>query len=151
MIRSLLVSRFKLKVRHETEQESVYALVVAKGGPKLTPSVPLPLGSAFDASTADQDAATFSQSYRGGYTVKNATMASWACQLSAQREVQRTVIDETGLAGKFDFTFAWDMSQNGPGPSIFAALEEQLGLKLEPRKAPVDSIVIEHVEKPSEN
>jgi uncharacterized protein (TIGR03435 family) len=147
MIRSLLEDRFKLKVRHEDTQQSVYALVVAKGGTKLTPAG-LPDANAVDR---DPEAGTFAQSLQGGYTVKNATMASWAGLLSAQQEVQRPVIDATGLAGRYDFKFAWDRTQNGPGPSIFVALEEQLGLKLESRKAQVDSVVIEHVEKPSEN
>jgi uncharacterized protein (TIGR03435 family) len=152
MIRSLLEDRFKLKVRHEAAQQSVYALVVAKGGPKLTPSAAvLPDPSVADALARDPEVPTFTQSLRGGYTVKNATMASWAGQLSAQQDVQRLVIDATGLKGKYDFKFTWDTSQNGPGPSIFVALEEQLGMKLEPRKAPVDSIVVEYVEKPSEN
>jgi uncharacterized protein (TIGR03435 family) len=92
--------------------------------------------------------------------------------LSRQREVGRLVVNQTGLKGNYDFTLNWtpDASQGqmlslpggGPpgdvappldasGPTIFTALQEQLGLKLESQKGPVDTIVIDHMEKPSEN
>jgi uncharacterized protein (TIGR03435 family) len=70
--------------------------------------------------------------------------------------VERPVVDQTGIAGRFDFTLKWEPNEtqnsdpNAP-PGLFTAIEEQLGLKLEATKAPVDVIVIDHVERPSAN
>jgi uncharacterized protein (TIGR03435 family) len=65
----------------------------------------------------------------------------------------RKIIDKTGLTGKYqvDLTWAWNDDPNAAGPSLFSALQDQLGLKLEPAKAPVDVVVIDHLERPSEN
>ena len=62
----------------------------------------------------------------------------------------RVVVDQTALPGTYDFELKW-VREGAEGPSIFEALSEQLGLKLEPKKAPVELVVIEHVERPTEN
>jgi uncharacterized protein (TIGR03435 family) len=75
-------------------------------------------------------------------------------RMLAQQKLGRPVVDKTGLAGKFDFTLRWTLDENRPasfGSPILAAIEEQLGLRLEPRSAPVEVLVIDNVEKPSED
>jgi uncharacterized protein (TIGR03435 family) len=67
------------------------------------------------------------------------------------REIHSSVVDETGLAGKFDIKFDLKTDDIGGEPSIFSAIQEQLGLRLEPRKGPVDVLVIDHVERPDAN
>lgn len=106
---------------------------------------------------------------RGELTVTYGDLPMFANVLS--RIVGRIVVDKTGLAGKYDFTLKWTpdegqgpMMPGGPrpdgggpppsdssGPSIFTALQEQLGLKLDSQKAPTDVLIIEHIERPSEN
>jgi uncharacterized protein (TIGR03435 family) len=74
---------------------------------------------------------------------------------SLSNETGRIVIDKTGLTGNYDLTLKWTPEQqrtaDDSGPSVFTALEEQLGLKLVPAKGPVDTIVVDHIERPSEN
>jgi bla regulator protein blaR1 len=158
MLRVLLEDRFQLRVRRETREMPVYALVVEKGGSKLTLHTgepPLP-GQAIRQG-------------RGMFSVKKGGLALLTAQL--ERQLARVVIDRTGLVGDYDYTLEWtpEPGQGGAeslglppqaepiapvdlkGPSIFTALQEQLGLKLESQKGPVEIIVIERVEKPSEN
>jgi uncharacterized protein (TIGR03435 family) len=143
MLRTLLAERFKLTLHREKREGHVYALIVAKGGFKLKPV----------ASTGDSSTNTS----RGSMTVQQASMERVANALS--RHVGFPVVDETGLEGVFDFKLAWDPAADGispddardSGPSIYTALQ-QLGLKLESRKMPVDFLVIDHAEKvPTEN
>jgi uncharacterized protein (TIGR03435 family) len=163
MIRKLLADRFKLTFHHDKKELSAYLLTVAKDGQKLTPTQrpgPQP-GIGFRPGT-------------GGLTlmVMNATMADFTGFLQVL-VLDRPVVDETGLKGNFDFqcTFTPDESQfNGhppmpppqqtgtantssapSAPSLYDAFQQQLGLKLSAKKTSVDVIVIEHVEKPSEN
>ena len=148
LIQSLLEDRFQLKIRRETKEVPVYVLAVAKNGPKLTPA----------RQPTDPDNAG-SKTPQGmtlrltgdGWVVTNITMNQWAEQLSPQPDVSRLVVDETGLKGEYEFNLRWSPSRDGSGPALTTALEEQLGLKLEPRKKMVETIVIEHVEHPSEN
>lgn len=149
MLRGYLAEQFRLKTHMEMREEPTYALTVAKGGPRLTPS----------------DAGPFSARYvpdrRGAYEFRHATMARLASYLygpftvkGTQQPVDRPVFDKTGVEGYFDFTLQWtpDTAQPDPlatGPSIFTALEEQLGLKLQPQKSQVEFLVIDHAEKPS--
>jgi uncharacterized protein (TIGR03435 family) len=170
MVQALLADRFKLKVSHQTKELPVYALVVAKGGPKLTETqVPPP--------TPDGTAAP-NRGFRGirmggpgQLTGTNIDMGLLADLLSGQRELGRLVIDQTGLKGNYDWTLKWTPDRSDPmfkapdggqpsgdalpadssGPSLFTALEEQLGLKLEARKGPVETLVIDSIEKSSEN
>lgn len=142
MQRSILEDRFQLKAHHETRERPIYELVVAKSGSKLK----------------ETDSAT-----PGGYSMGSGKLTGKGIEVttltySLSNEVGRYVIDKTGLAGKYDMDLKWTPDDEGPGhesadagPSIFTALEEQLGLKLVAAKGPVDTIVVDHVEKPSEN
>ena len=115
----------------------VYGLVVAKGGPKL------------DASTANTGSIT-----RGGqFVCSHSSMDDLASLLSSAMD--RMVIDQTKLTGSYKFTLRWNpdesLNQNPDLPSIFTAIQEQLGLKLVPTKGPVEMLIIDHVESPSQN
>ncbi len=177
MLQSLLADRFKLTLHHETKELPVYALTVAKSGPKfhetaLTPAdpgAPNPPGPQADHHLKG---GIFMMG-RGQLTVDGAPLARFADILS--RQLGRVVLDQTGLKGNYDFTLKWtpDQSEGGmfggpkggdggppteaapppdaSGPSIFTALQEQLGLKLESQKGPVEILVIDRVERPSEN
>ena len=157
MIRKLLADRFKLTFHKEKRELSAFVLTVGKDGPKLTPTQlngPLP-GLGFGPG-------------KGGVTLHmmNGRMEDFTGFLQ-QLVLDRPVVDQTGLAGKFDVnvTFSPDDSQfNGnlppfakpvegvePAPSLFDAIQTQLGLKLEAKKTQVDVIAIDHVEKPSAN
>jgi bla regulator protein BlaR1 len=152
MVRSLLADRFKLRVSHVTKQLPVYALVIAEGGPKLNPPAD-PTGGSRIGRMA-----------RGQFSGTNASMRNLVNELAP--EVGRTVIDKTGLTGKYDWTLRWTpmligREQSQPGidaappdvfeSPLFTAVQEQLGLKLEPQEAPVEILVIGHVERPSDN
>ena len=140
MQQSLLADRFRLTVHREPRRISGYALVVAKGGPKITAAEP---------GRNDDD---FSS---GNKTLKatNVTMASFARSLSRIREISKPVVDRSGLTGGFDFAMEWSPAQaeSDDHPGIFTAIQEQLGLKLESAKVPVDAVIIDSAEKPSEN
>jgi uncharacterized protein (TIGR03435 family) len=168
MIQALLADRCKLTVHHETKELSEYVLVIAKNGPKLqeaNPNDTYPNG--FKGPNGASGAGMMRMS-PDHLTAQAVSMTGLVAMLSMQ--LGATVVDKTGLTGKYDFTLKWapDMSQSpivggagaGPGappppdtsaPSLFTALEEQLGLRLESQKGPVDIIVIDHVEPPSEN
>lgn len=139
MLQAILAERFNLKIHHELKQLPVYQLVVAKGGPKLKES-PADTSSGYSMSS-------------GRLSGHGIAIESLIYSLSGV--VGRLIVDKTGLAGKYDITLNWSMedapASSDPGPSIFTALQEELGLKLESTKAPVDTIVVEHLDKPSEN
>ena len=149
MLQALLADRFKLKVRWEPVEMPVYALVVGKGGPKFKPSSP------------DSDPTvrvTCSPNCTSNYvvTMPKGTMEDLARQLGGPG-MERPVVDKTGVAGTFDIKLTYKPERSGnPEPdlndiSIFTAVQDQLGLKLEPRQATIDTLVVDHVEKPSEN
>jgi uncharacterized protein (TIGR03435 family) len=154
MLQVLLTERLGLKYHMETRESSVYALLVAKGGPKLKdiradladPSKPSNL-----ASGADIRAAGGAQGLQ--FDVHIATARSIAALLVSQ--VETPVIDRTGLTGVYDFTlqFGRDWSAGNPDswPSIFNAVQEQLGLKLDSIKASIPVLIIDHIELPSAN
>jgi uncharacterized protein (TIGR03435 family) len=144
-LRTLLSDRFQLKVHPETRELPVYALVVAKNGARIQ-------------ATADDDVTHSSLRVSRGdggkseMTGNRIPLASLAKSLSDH--VGRTVLDQTGLQGNYDFklTFAPDMApESADGPSIFTALQEQLGLRLDAQKGPVQVVVIDSVQKASEN
>jgi uncharacterized protein (TIGR03435 family) len=171
MLQALLAERFKLAVHRETKELPEYALVIAKSGPKVQEAKP---GETYPNGIKGPDGiarAGFMRMGRGDLTAQGLSMSTVVRLLSQQ--LGRTVLDKTGLTGIYNFTLKWtpDESQDGPfrgpepgqpgsgsspssdfsGPSIFTAIQEQLGLKLEPQKGPVEVLVIDHVEKPSEN
>jgi bla regulator protein blaR1 len=171
-LQALLADRFQLKIHRETKELPVYALVVAKNGPKLKENPG-------DSPGLGKGMMRMSPGQLVGQQVGMAFLVQSLAQM-----VSRTVLDQTGLRGIYDFelNFASDQGRgavfgggpgDGPppppppgagpglikepppadpnGPTIFTALQEQLGLKLESHKGPVEIIVIDHVEKPSEN
>jgi uncharacterized protein (TIGR03435 family) len=144
MIEKLLVSRFKLVFHHAERELAVYAITVAKDGAKLTRTDRKP-----------SDSTGFSYTNAVVLTVKNASMADFADGMQASF-MDRPVVDQTGLKERYDFQLKWtpDDSPAQPAdapPGLYTAIQEQLGLKLVPTKAPVKVFVIDHVEKPSGN
>jgi bla regulator protein BlaR1 len=142
MLQTLLEGRFRLKAHWETKERTVYALVIAKGGPKLQEVQPN------DAS--ERCCWTFNT---GRITARFRSMPWLADALRAR--VSAPVLDQTGLKGVYDFTLEWQDERDrdakaGPS-SIFTAVQEELGLKLESQKGSVQVLVIDHAEKPSEN
>lgn len=132
MLRTLLKERFKLECHRETRTIRAYVLDVAKHGPKLKKS-------------AGGESSTFYG--RGHIKATATTMDHFAEVLS--RLMDFPVVNTTGIEGTFDLQIEWNSAD--AGRSIFTAIQERLGLRLASRKTPVDMIVIDHVEKPSEN
>jgi uncharacterized protein (TIGR03435 family) len=155
MMRAMLEDRFKLKAHTITVEAPVYAMVVAKGGFKIKPANPddtYPNGIKGPDGSAKPGMMRMS---RGELTAQGIGLDQLA--LNLQNMVHRKVLDQTGLKGKYDFTLKWNGDEAGAGsgaeggPSIFTALPEQLGLKLESTRGPVTSVVVDHIEPPSEN
>jgi uncharacterized protein (TIGR03435 family) len=155
MVKKLMADRFQLKLHYEKRELSVYVLTVARTGAKMTrsqsdPSAPPGLG--FGPP--------------GNFGATNATMADFAEALG-QGALDRPVVDQTGLTGRFDFRLTWTPDEahfaavggSKPSPTesadtppdLFTAIQERLGLKLLSTKAPVDVLVIDHAERPSAN
>ena len=157
LLRGILEERFHLKAHIETKQLPVYDLVIAKGGLKIKAVT----GGYTDGKVVKgPDGKALPRFQDGMLNDQWTEIPGLAGQLT--NLVHRMVIDKTGLKGRFDFVlwFAPDRdalsdADNGTphndAPSIFTALEEQLGLKLQPDKGPVDTVVIDHVEQPTEN
>jgi uncharacterized protein (TIGR03435 family) len=151
MLRTLLADRFQLEIHRETKVLPAYTLTVGKNGPKLKEAEP---GEGSSTSTG-----------RGRLTAKRVSMADLAIRLSSLMD--RPVVDMTGIQGTFDLALEWTPDDTQPaakpggneevwiekssGPSIFTAIQEQLGMRLEAQKAPVKKIVIDRAERPSEN
>ena len=153
MLQTLLADRFQMQFHRESRLVAGYALVVAKSGPKL--------------KEAAEGAPTGTGMGRGMVNGTAAPMTRLAEALA--RVLGRPVADETGLAGKYDFRLEWTAADTEPlmqkpgempdpagqpaelGPSVFAAIQEQLGLRLEARRAPVQVMVIDRLDKPTEN
>jgi uncharacterized protein (TIGR03435 family) len=143
MVQKLLADRFGLKLQRVTRELPVYALVVAKGGHKLKENPDGPGGMRMR-----------SRGNEYALTLLGATVDSLAKQLTPGEIVDLPVIDKTGLTGKYDGELKAMIGPSATGPdgeSIFTAFEEQLGLKLEKTKAPMEIFVIEKAERPSEN
>ena len=148
MLQTLLTERFQLRIHRETKEMPVYALVLGKNGSKLK------------EKAADDAPPIMRMSSKGRevqMTFTSSPMEQLVTNLAHVPGVDRPVLDETGLAGRYDFqlNLAGDPGGNPAtglaGESVFTAIEEQLGLKLESRKAPIGIFVIDHVERPSEN
>jgi uncharacterized protein (TIGR03435 family) len=160
MLRKLLTDRFGLRFHREPRELAVYAITVARNGPKLKDSTVLP-----DASPEGPPPLIFVVApQRIRLPARYATMGELASVMQ-RAALSRPVIDKTGLPGRYDFDLEWTPdetqfegafakaadgdSTNAPG--LIAAMQEQLGLKLEATKGVVDVLMIDHVEHPSEN
>ncbi|MGD0345267.1 MAG: TIGR03435 family protein [Terracidiphilus sp.] len=153
MMQKLLADRFQLQFHREQRTISVYALTVAKGGSKLT-------------AAKVNDGQNFASCEHFGVCNFRSEPLSHFVKWLANAVLDRPVVDKTGITGTFDFSLKWtpDESQfstsglrapaagdNATAPPLFTAIEEQLGLKLEPEKMPAEVLVIDKVERPSEN
>jgi uncharacterized protein (TIGR03435 family) len=143
MLQTLVADRFKLAFHRETREIPTYALLVAKNGPKLNPAKDDTVSEISGGTTAEFQ----------GVTMQMLTNV-------IGNSLDRPVLDETGLNGRYDFKLTWaERKRKGPpkegsgsdAPSIFTSLPAMLGLRLEPRHAPIEMFVIDHVERPSEN
>jgi uncharacterized protein (TIGR03435 family) len=177
MLQSLLADRFALKVHIETKTQPVLVLMVGKGGAKLHAAAPDPPD---DAASQEQSKPAAGQHPSGVWTqmsqtgaelnAYDSTIEGLVTTIAFQEEAGgRMVIDKTGLTGKYDYSLKWVpewLSASMPrmdagsaqtadarptGPSLFTAVETQLGLKVVREKAPVEVLVIDHVEMPSAN
>jgi uncharacterized protein (TIGR03435 family) len=151
MVQALLADRFKLVTHIETKELPIYALVAAKGGPKLGEI---------------QVNGSLVEHWRDRIEVEGANSVALLAEELSQ-EVGRVVVDQTGIEGRYHLVLKWTpdtgaspgfsaserttSAADSAGPSIFTALTEQLGLKLESQKGSVQVLVIEHIEMPSEN
>jgi uncharacterized protein (TIGR03435 family) len=176
MIRALLADRFKLAVHNETQQLPIYALALARGDGRLGPNLHRSetdcnallaaargRGALPPASQPGEPMPCGMRIGPGAMSMGAASLSQFANSLSMF--VGRVVLDRTGLTGMFDANLTWtpdQMPQRPPGapepppidpngPSIFTAVQEQLGLKLDSQKGPVDVLVIDRVEHPVEN
>ncbi|HXE07672.1 MAG TPA: TIGR03435 family protein [Acidobacteriaceae bacterium] len=143
MLQPLLAERFHLKAHMEQREMPVYEAVIAKGGPKLK-----------EATEQDTKKSMISFSGSGKIECKGMALSNVLSMLNS--EVGRNVVDKTGLTGKYDITLEYvPAAKTGTdetgGPSVFTAVEEQLGLKLVPGKDPLDVLVIDSVERPTAN
>ncbi|MBB5060922.1 uncharacterized protein (TIGR03435 family) [Granulicella aggregans] len=150
MLQALLADRFKLEVHYAVKTFPVFNLVVGKGGPRLKPTrVPQnDMGIGITCQVLQN---------RHGYTERQDCVVG-SLEGLLQGDTGRSVIDKTGLTGHYDFELRWRPESTSPttaidenAPFIFNALQEQLGLKLEPSTAPLKVLVVDHAEHPSEN
>ena len=147
MLQDLLAKRFRLQLHRETKMIPVYDLVVAKGGPKL----PAP------KSGADLSPAHASESLPlvedGNFVFRDTSITDFAGKLSLLRGIDRPVVDQTRIQGVFDITLKSAASAllDPDGPSLFTLVREQLGLRLVPAMKRLEILVIDRIEKPSEN
>lgn len=156
MVQTLLAERFKLVVHHEVRELPIYALVRVRADGKLGPRL---RPSASDCSAGTNPCGMYATSYgdRGGtITTKSRTLDDLALSLGGM--LDRTVANRTELDGRYEMDLSWggdsrtapSMASNS-APMVFTAIQEQLGLKLEPSRGPVDVLVIDHVEHPAED
>ncbi len=163
MVRSLLEDRFNLKVSRQMKELPIYELVLAKNGPK-------PALAPISPESQMRRTPTLSGFSHGEVKAGAVSMALFADWISGRPDTDdRAVVDATGLKGSFDFMLSWTPTNaqaaftdaasgrgaaaipDASGVSLLTALEEQLGLKFVPRRAPVEVLVIDHVDQPSPN
>ena len=162
MLRALLADRFKLAARYESQDRPIYSLVVARSDGRLPSELrrldidcatfkrPAP-GSAAASDVKDVPICGYRMSSSGtvlSLMSGGSSMQGLADSISSY--AGRPVFDKTGLAGYYAYTLKYDGATTD-GVSIFTALQEQLGLKLEPARGPLDVVVIDHIERPTEN
>lgn len=144
MLQNLLADRFGLRFHHDKRGLSVYAVTIAKGGPKIKAAGPEEKATGDDMRNGQDQKVS----------VTSASLQDFAERM--QLFVDRPVVDQTGLTGKYDFSLHYTVDEsrtadpNAP-PGLFTAIQEQLGLKLVPVKAPADVFVVDRVEQPSAN
>ena len=158
MLQTLIEDRFKLRFHRETKEGPVYVLTIAKGGLKMPPGLCVPAKADLPNECGGygrSEGKTTTLDWRG-VPMSDATGVAYrslAWQLSLG--LGRPVIDKTGLTGGYDVHLRWtadrDAGPDATGPSIFTAMEEQLGLKMEPGRGPVEYLVVDQVEKPGDN
>jgi uncharacterized protein (TIGR03435 family) len=169
MLQALLADRFKLTVHRETKELSAYLLLIAKNGPKLKAAKP---GDTYTNGLKGADGRALSNAVRlemspGGLTLTGQAVSFDYLARTLSQQLRRIVVDKTGITGVYDFSLHFTPEQAGlqadpedpsppayadmSGPSLFTAVQEQLGLKLESAKSPIEVIVIDHVERPSGN
>jgi uncharacterized protein (TIGR03435 family) len=140
MLQALLADRFHLAIRHETRELPSYSLNLAKSGPKLRKS-----SSPEDLQDMRVDLGQ----------IKSNRMSIGQLTGVLSRLLELPIVDKTGLTGYYDLLLKWTPDEAGAdataGPSIFTAIQDTLGLKLVASKEPIDVLVIDHVERPSEN
>jgi uncharacterized protein (TIGR03435 family) len=156
MVQKLLADRFQLVFHHEKRDLNVYILSVAKGGPR----------NLIKSDRTDDGFSVPIRGVPGGFSmpIKNANMGDFASFALQGAVLDRPVLDQTGITGRYDFTLTWaplgtefggglpaPAPTDNPPPNLFTAFQEQLGLKLEAVKAPADVMVIDKAEKPSAN
>ena len=147
MLQALLADRFKLKVHRESREVPAYDLVIAKGGPKLKENN--------DPNVQHPGSATYGDASGMHVKATKAPLSRLLPQLSINL-YGRPVIDKTGLTGNYDYTLNWardntPAASDGNVPGVFTAIQEQLGLKLEPSKTTVEMVVIDSAERPTGN
>lgn len=158
MMQAMLADRFHLRAHWETKEATVYALTVAKGGVKMQPTK-LPVPDEGDPNAGPTTAPTVVHAHgsRQGIEIDGERFAMRSIAAMLTTQLGKTVIDKTGVPGYFDFALQFNRDEMGGTPdpdaypSIVVAAQEQMGLKLESTKGPVDTLVIEHAESPSEN
>ena len=154
MLRQLLAERFQLAAHTETRELPIFALVLVREG-RLGPKLAV---SKVDCATAERTGQFCGTDVNTG--ANNRAMRAASLRISdlaarLSQYVGQTVVDKTGLAGEYDLELAWTSDVTRPplpgdsGPSIFTALQEQLGLKLDSEKGPVEVLVIDRVEQPT--
>jgi uncharacterized protein (TIGR03435 family) len=160
MLKPLLADRFHLKFHLEDRQMQTYELVIAKNGPKLQEAKP---GDTYskgakwpNGQVVGHDGLYFTRGFGGGELTAQATdMTTFAGMLSHHLMLGQPVVDKTGLTGHYDFVLHYSMNEweelLTSYPDLFTAIQQQLGLKLESKKGPVPVLVIDHIERPSEN
>jgi uncharacterized protein (TIGR03435 family) len=147
LTRKLLEERFGLKVHKETKEMAVYAILVAKGGEKIPRSMGDPNGSSDENESSNGGQVTM--------RMTNISMREFAPDLAFF--LDRPAIDQTGLTGRYDFLLKWTADDSRAPtdgtapPGLFTAIQQQIGLKLEPAKAPVDVLIVDAVQRPSAN
>ncbi len=164
LLQAALAERFKVTLHPETRELSTYVLVVGDDGPKLQPTKP---ASSYPDPVKGPDGIPMNKSFRikldggqAGLEARGMSTSDMASHFS--RQLGTAVVDKTGLTGDYDFSLNWTSDASGGGTfnapvsaasasSLLAAIQEQLGLKLEPQKSPMQVLVIDHAEKPAEN
>jgi len=161
VLRAVLADRTRLMVHRTTQSLSVYALVVADGGPKLLAAQPEDSGNVTPGSDGHSPMGMHRMRMQMGgeqvvgMSAQGVSTTDFAQQLS--RQLGSAVVDKTNLKGNYDFNLNWasdakeNSSESGPASQLFTALPEQLGLKLEPQTAPMEVLVIDHISQPTEN